>query len=93
MTTDLGLKRLHTVSEQLSANLILAFNVTIHNPHPTWFPLDRRNAVLSLLLTLGLKPVVSCLVTFLTVDDLLSHTQYTSTKKPFCLSQVWYPKG
>jgi len=24
----------------------LLLNVTIHNPHPTWFPHDHRNAVL-----------------------------------------------
>ena len=31
----------------------LLFNVTIHNPYPTWFPHKRRKAVLALLLTCG----------------------------------------
>ena len=51
MTTDLRLKRLYT-SLQPSSHWLL-FNVTIRSPRPTWFPHDRRKAVLALLLTSG----------------------------------------
>ena len=40
--------------------------MTIHNLHPTWFPHDRRKAVLALLLTFGFA---------LNSARLFSHTQ------------------